>query len=152
MLDNTLLASTYRLAAVNFRMSAEVIQSHFENNGEELVKNLKAIPFYYLISHACELLLKSALLKRGVAEKELRKSKIRHNLSLLLHELEKKGVVVSEQTRLIVNILSEQHSAHELRYKAVIDNGYPIYTTHIPQTYEMLDELMMKTRVSDDHH
>ncbi|MCC6140613.1 MAG: hypothetical protein IT389_08360 [Nitrospira sp.] len=58
-------ASVYRLTAVNFRLSAEVLAPNLELRDDGSPAKLTAIPFYFLASHAIELFLKSALLKRG---------------------------------------------------------------------------------------
>jgi hypothetical protein len=71
--DGIVLASTYRLNAVNFRASAEVA-STLVLDVQGRPTSLLALPFYFLISHAAELLLKAALLKRGVSEAELKES------------------------------------------------------------------------------
>ena len=44
---------------------------------------LTALPFYFLVSHVAERLLKSARLKRGFSEQELREFGYRHNLDKL---------------------------------------------------------------------
>jgi hypothetical protein len=77
-MDNIVLASTYRLTATHFRMSADILPHDFEKRGEALPKNIRAIPFYYLISHAIELLLKCALLKRGRSADDLKKYPVTH--------------------------------------------------------------------------
>lgn len=85
--DNTPLASAFRMQATIFRMSAEVLYKDFEAKGERLPNNFRAIPFYYLATHAAELLLKCALLKRGITVSTLKKSNIRHDLIALLDQL-----------------------------------------------------------------
>jgi len=60
--------------------------------------SITAVPFYFLTSHATDLFLKAALLKRGIEEESLRKFDYRHNLTSLLIELQATGVSISEKT------------------------------------------------------
>jgi hypothetical protein len=98
MTDNIYLASIYRLTAVNFWESAKILCSTFELRDDGTPAKVTAIPFYFLISHATELLLKSALLKRGFKERDLKKYDYRHNLDMLLKELQTQGVSVTPET------------------------------------------------------
>lgn len=86
---------------------------------------MTAIPFYFLVSHAAELLLKAALLKRGFSEDALRKRENRHSLSSLLNELQNRRVSVTPGTVRLIDAL------------------------HLPPlvaVLEMLDELLLLTR------
>jgi hypothetical protein len=145
---NVELASIYRLTATSFRLSAELLEKGFGEKAEQMPYNYRSMPFYFLISHACELLLKSALLKRGFAEEQLRQYDLRHNLLSLLECLESKGVKISQSSTAIVRGLSRQHSDHELRYTALLDNGEATYTPEPRDIFGMLDELMLATRLS----
>ena len=69
MSDNIYLASIYRVTAVNFWESAKTLSASIECRDDGTPAKITAIPFYFLISHAAELLLKSALLKRGFEER-----------------------------------------------------------------------------------
>ena len=109
---------------------------------------LTALPFYFLVSHAAELLLKSALLKRGFSEQELREFGYRHNLDKLLTALMEKGVTVTPGTTSLVRQLSEQHQTHALRYSALVDDGKPTYLPPPGLLLEMLEELLLLTRIS----
>lgn len=145
--NNIELASIYRLTATSFRLSAELLQTSFSEKAEEMPQNYRATPFYYLVSHACELLLKSALLKRGVTPGRLRKSDVRHNLRSLQESLELQGVTISPSSAAIISGLSRQHKDHELRYTALLDDGKPTYTPEPGDVYKMLDELLIATRL-----
>ncbi len=137
-------ASTYRLAAVNFRLSAENLLPTIELRSTGTPASLTAIPFYFLISHTVELFLKSALLKRGYVPSDLRKFDCRHNLIALLELVEKKGLSVRPESREIIVGLSEQHRHHLLRYHLLINPFMPD-----PQRiWPMLDELLLLTRIS----
>lgn len=146
--DGIVLASAYRLNAVNFRASAEVVASTLALDVQGRPTSLLALPFYFLISHAAELLLKAALLKRGVSEAELKEFDLRHSLSGLLSELQKLGPSVSSDTEVLVNGLHGQHLTHALRYAVLADSREKTYLPPIPAVYEMLDELLMLTRIS----
>jgi hypothetical protein len=144
---NVELASIYRLTATSFRLSAELLEKSFEEKFEGMPQNYRSTPFYYLVSHACELLLKSALLKRGFTPDRLRRNDIRHNLQSLLEHLELQGVDISPSSSVIVRGLSRQHKDHELRYTALLDNGKPTYTPEPADIYSTLDELLLATRL-----
>jgi len=145
--DNIELASIYRLTAASFRLSAALLERSFGEKAEEMPHNYRSTPFYYLISHASELLLKAALLKRGVTPQQLRKADLRHSLQALLEQLESQGVTISSSSKAIVRCLSGQHKDHDLRYTALLDDGKPTYTPEPIDVYNMLDELLMATRL-----
>lgn len=148
MTDNITLASIYRLTAVNFWESAKKLDTTMEKRKNGSPAKITAIPFYFLISHSVELFLKSALLKRGFTENDLKKYDYRHNLNLLLEALQKKGVTVTPTTVNMINGLHSQHKNHTLRYTALLDVGQ---TTYLPPTsliYQMLEELLLLTRLS----
>ena len=92
---NTATVSRYRLLGVAFQGSARNLCECIEVDIHDRPTKLTAIPMYYLASHSAELFLKAALLKRGVAEDELRKFDYRHNLSSLLDRLIQLGVPMS---------------------------------------------------------
>ena len=103
---------------------------------------------YFLISHAAELLLKSALLKRGFNAGDLKKYDYRHNLDALLGELQKLGVSVTPDTVGFINGLHSQHQSHALRYTVLVDDGQKTYMPPPSLVFSMLDELLLLTRVS----
>ena len=148
MNDNTYLASIYRIQAANFWESAKTLSATLELNSDGTPAKITAIPFYFLISHASELLLKSALLKRGFDTANLKKYDYRHNLNALLAELQKFGVSVTPDTVGLINGLHSQHQSHALRYTALADDGQKTYMPPPPLVFSMLDELLLLTRIS----
>lgn len=148
MQDGTYLASIYRLEAVNYWESAKTLSASFETKLEEAPGNISAIPFYHLISHAAELLLKSALLKRGFTESDLKKFTHRHSLKNLMEELQTKGVDVTPNTIQVIIGLDKQHQKHALRYTALVDDGEKTYMPPPKLVFEVLGELLMLTRIS----
>jgi len=146
--DSIYLASIYRLTGVNFWESAKTLSTTFETNCNGVPTSLKAIPFYLLISHAVELFLKSALLKRGFQESDLKKYNYGHNLDALLAELQKKGVSVTDVTVAVINGLHNQHQKHALRYTALVDDGEKTYMPPPPLVFAVLEELLLLTRLS----
>jgi hypothetical protein len=76
--DPVVLASVYRMTGCNFQMSARNLLS-FIAKEDGSPTNATALPFYYLASHAAELFLKAALLKRGFPEAQLRQHGYRHS-------------------------------------------------------------------------
>ena len=147
-MDNVYVASIYRMTAVSFWECARQLSQHIEVGKDGRPKNITALPFYYLTSHAAELLLKSALLKRGFSEQDLKKFDYRHNLKNLLNELISKGIVVTPETVFLLNGLDEQHKDHSLRYSALMANGKKTFLPPIDIMFNMLDELLMLTRIS----
>ena len=137
-------ASVYRMTAVNFRLSAEKLLPTIELRNDGTPAKLTATPFYFLISHAVELFLKSALLKRGYVPSDLRRFDNRHNLMALLELIEKKGLPLGTESRELVVGLSDQHRHHLLRYHFMINPFMP----EPSKLWPMLDELLMLTRIS----
>ncbi len=148
MVDNIYLASIYCLTAMNFWESAKILSSMIELKNDGTPVKITAIPFYFLISHAVELLLKSALLKRGFQEEKLRKYDYRHNLDALLRELQAQGVSVTPESISLINGLHSQHQNHALRYTAFVDDGQKTYMPPPSLVFPMLDELLLLTRTS----
>ena len=146
-MDNVVLASTYRLTATNFRMSAEILLQDFQRRDEPLTGNIRAIPFYYLVSHAAELLLKCALLKRGLPIEDLKKYPMRHSLIALLEKLRQFGPL-SDKTISVISALSRQHEKHDLRYTALLDDGVITFTPEPSVLFDVLDDLLLAGGVS----
>lgn len=147
MTDNIALASVYRLTAVNFWESAKKLDTTLEKRDDGSPAKLWAIPFYFLISHAAELFLKSALLKRGFTESDLKKYDYRHNLNSLLEALQNEGVMVSPRTVQIINGLDALHKNHALRYDVLLIDGKK-YWPPTSLMHPILEELLSLTRIS----
>jgi hypothetical protein len=146
--DPIYLASIYRLTAVNFWESAKILSASFATKSDGTPAKLTAIPFYFLVSHAAELLLKAALLKRGFPEGDLKKFDYRHNLDALVEELQKRGVSITSDTLQVIGHLHSQHQTHALRYTALVDDGQKTYMPPTPIVFSMLEELLLLTRIS----
>lgn len=147
MQDNITLASIYRLTAVNFWESAKKLDMTLEKRNDGSPTKVTAIPFYFLISHAVELFLKSALLKRGFTENDIKKYDYRHDLDSLLVALQKKDVNLSPETVTMINGLNVLHKTHALRYDALLKSGKKFWPpTHL--LLQMQDELLSLTRIS----
>jgi hypothetical protein len=148
MTDSIYLASTYRMKAVIFWESAKTLDEKMEKKKDGSPAKALCIPYYFLVSHAIELFLKSALLKRGWNENDLKAFDYRHNLNKLLEEILKIGLIVSPESKSLVNNLSEQHSTHSLRYNALIDDGKKTFIPPPRLVDPVLEELLMLTRIS----
>jgi hypothetical protein len=148
--DPIYLTTIYRLTAVNFWESAKIVAASLETKSEDTPAKVTAIPFYFLVSHAAELLLKSALLKRGFPEADLKKFDYRHNLDLLLERLREKGVSVTPDTVHLIKGLHSQHQNHALRYTALVDDGQKTYMPPPAVVFPMLEELLLLTRISTE--
>jgi hypothetical protein len=98
MSDSYEMSNYYRLTATVFWESAKVLNADFVAKGKPLSGNIFSVPFYHLVSHAAELLLKCAILKRNGSVKSLKKLPVRHSLSLLLKELQKSNIPITEKT------------------------------------------------------
>lgn len=148
MTDDVAMAAWYRMTAVVFTENAKILNRAFEDKGESTIANPMAIPFYYLVSHAAELFLKCALLKRGFSSNDLKSSTLRHSLENLLGELLKTGVPISEPCSQLLLRLNHQHEKHALRYTVFVDDGEPTFTPKPDDLFSMLDELMMAGRIA----
>ena len=147
-MDNIYVASIYRITGVNFWESAKQLRLNIEVDTRGRPTQITALPFYYLTSQAAELFLKSALLKCGSTEQDLKKFDYRPNLKNLLDELITKGIMVTAETVQLVNGLDDQHKDHSLRYCALMDNGKKIFLPPIDSMSKMLKELLMLTRIA----
>lgn len=148
MTDNNYIASTYRLTGTIFWENAKRLGATMEKTADGTPTRITELPFYFLASHAMELLLKSALLKRGWTEHDLKKYDYRHNLGGLLREMQKIGILVTPETIGIINGLHSQHLNHALRYSALIDDGEKTYMPPPALIQSTLEELLLLTRVS----
>jgi hypothetical protein len=146
--DPACLAIIYRGMAIVFWNSAKVVGASLEINSDGTPARVTAIPFYFLVTHAAELLLKSALLKRGFQDGDLKRFDRRHNLAALLEELQEKGVSVNPGTVRSIHGLHSQHKNHALRCSALLDDGQKTYMPPLPLMFSMLEELLLLTRIS----
>jgi hypothetical protein len=141
------MASVYRLEATNYVLSARVLAGSFEGGLDRSPAHATAVPYYYLVSHAAELFLKSALLKRGLSEEQLRAPAHRHSLASLLELLQAKGVSVSPSAIDMIQGLHPQHQRHVLRYSALVE-GEKVFLPFPSAVFSVLDELLLLTRIS----
>lgn len=134
---------SYVLNGTAFQNCAEAVIQTLEIDERGIPKKMVASPVYFLLSHAAELFLKAALLKQGKTESLLKNFNYRHNLTALMGELDSVNLSISDETKTIIERLSEQHSKHVLRYNPYTRNDIPIFWTSIPETLKALDELML---------
>lgn len=142
------LAVAYYLNGVNFKISARTLADDIEVRDDGRPSKITAIPLYFLASHAAELFLKAALLKRGFPEATLKKFDYRHNLSGLLAEIQEKGLPVTDDTADVVQGLSKAHEKHQLRYTVLVDDGSKTYWPPLAMVFSALDELLLLCRIS----
>lgn len=147
-IDDKSVAIAYYMNGVLFQMSAKTLCKEIEVNEKNIPKKYTGVPFYYLCSHAAELFLKAALLKRGFKQADLKKYDYRHNLGALLKELKNKGLVITKNTELAIEALDKQHKKHILRYTVLLDDGEGALFPPLCCCLEMLDELLSLTRIS----
>jgi hypothetical protein len=148
MSDHIAEASYYRMTGIVYWENAKILEAAFRSRGDKMEGSRMAVPFYFLISHAIELLLKCARLKRGTTPEELKKVDLRHNLKSLLSDIEAKGVPIKHETRQIIHLMSEQHKLHKLRYDVFFENSGPVYVPKPEDLYGVLDEVLMAGRIS----
>ena len=146
--DSLYLASIYRIHAAIFVESAKLLAERLEVDPVGTPTTLAAIPVYLLSSHAAELFLKAALLKRGFGDRDLREFNYRHNLGALLDAVQQAGVCVTAETEEMVRGFSTQHEDHSLRYTALVDDRRPTYMPPVVMVFAMLEELLLLTRIS----
>lgn len=139
-------ASHYRLVAVSFWESAKILYENRTYTDGCQTSMINMPPFYYLVSHASELFLKSALLKRGVTESDLRKQNVRHNLVKLATILAEKGLHLSENTIELIKVLHPIHEKHYLRYLFLKPN-HEIFRISTADINAALEELLMATKL-----
>jgi hypothetical protein len=137
--DPASLAVAYYLNGKSFCTAAKKLMAGLDLDETGHPKTLEARPLYFLASHAAELFLKAALLKRGFDESVLRK-RHRHNLAALLGELGGMAVTVTTNTIEILHGLSEQHRSNQLRYKSFVP-GNKTYWPSLARVFAALDEL-----------
>jgi hypothetical protein len=148
MEDNIPVAVACYLNGSIFRKSAQQLMEGLELDGSGRPATLAAVPVYFLASHAAELFLKAALLKRHFVEADLKKPAYRHSLIALLREIRNKNVPVTEDTAAVIQALSEQHRTHQLRYTVLVGNGTKTYWPPPSLIFAALDELLLMTRIS----
>lgn len=71
---------------------------------------------YFLLTHAFELFFKAYLAARGVAKKETREPKLRHNLPALLSLCEQMKLPAVADLREYISSLHEMNQDHDFRY------------------------------------
>lgn len=127
-------------------MSAQILFEHSQTENGCFIPLIKTLPFYYLVSHACELLLKCALLKRDIPFSKLKDKNTRHSLLKLLTELENMDISISDSSKEIIKKLNAQHETHALRYDGLVmkENAQKLlYTSNPLAIFEMLDEVLL---------
>jgi hypothetical protein len=135
MTDDYLTGATYLIQAGAFRSCINTLFEEMDKTPEGMPANLACLPAYYLASHAMELLLKAALLKRGTSLKQLKGPDVRHNLKKLA-DLLSVHVIITDTTLRLIGALTQQHKQHFLRY------GGPATLPHPQWLLEGLDELL----------
>jgi hypothetical protein len=125
----------YRLHAYAFLECAEFAILGIRQNGGSEPNMMQNAPLAHLIAHSVEMFLKLSLYKTGSNEKDLKAFQLRHNLNNLKDECEKRGVVFSEDVKLMIDSLSPIHEHHKLRYTAFVED--PIWLPYNPS--EMIE-------------
>ncbi|BDW87754.1 MULTISPECIES: hypothetical protein [Thalassospira] len=76
------------------------------------------VPYYFLMGHSIELLLKSFLMLHGCSEAGIKK--FRHNLDDLFHDAMKLGlselVSVKSVDKHVIELMNGEYSTHRFRY------------------------------------
>lgn len=149
MRDQISAAVAFYTNGQNFRNSAQILENALEADHTGAPKSpLLAIPYYVLISHAAELFLKAALVKRGHTESQLSKFQYGHDLLALLNELQAKGVSVSRESAAVISGLHQQHKEHTLRYMKFMGSSAKVYFPPFQAVNSTLEELFGYTRLS----
>lgn len=141
-------AAYYRMTAITYWECAKLLERGFADKGQKISGNRMAVPYYLLVSHCMELLLKCALMKRGLEPAKLKRFELRHDLNELLSELLGLGVPVTESTQHLVFVMSEQHKKHIFRYSVFFEGEDAVYVPEPDQIYAVLEELLMTGRIN----
>ena len=112
---------SYRLHAWHYLLCAEYSIKGYKDQHQTEPNMMLNVPLLFLISHAVEMLLKSALYKSGSSDSDWKSIDLRHNLSALMANCEAVGVVFNNELKVMINALSPLHSSHALRYTAFGD-------------------------------
>lgn len=142
MIQDATLAIAYYTLGAGFQESARILSGNLKLDADERPASLDGIPFYFLASHAAELYLKAALLKRGIESSEIKQFDYRHNLAALLQKLRDIGVPVSSETCNLLQALSEQHRSHLLRYD-VLHGMHKVSWPPVARVFSTLEELLL---------
>ena len=121
----------YRWHALSFLKCAEYSIAGYRQAHNSDPSPQQSVPIVYLICHAIEMLLKLALYKTGSNDRDLRTSRVRHNLSELKEKCEIAGVQFSPDVAEMIEALSTLHADHSLRY-AAFENG-PYWLPYNPE-------------------
>jgi len=97
-------------------------------------------PTNFMRSHAIELLLKAVLLTNGWSVKDCR-NKIRHKLCEAMNQAENVGLVLSEQTKLVIRTLSPRHEDYTFRYRPQNSYSFPNQTVVTEAVAELFDRV-----------
>lgn len=107
------LAEDYLQGAGNFAWTAvRVCSSVLPNTSERIFR--AEDPLNFLVGHAAELLLKSALASKGFLEKDFRK--FNHDLNELITLCEGKGIVLDEDFLMWTKNIADNFKMHDFRY------------------------------------
>lgn len=119
----------YARYADEYFYSAKMVDGTLgEQVGYEVISPM---PAYFLAAHSIEMLLKSYLLYCGVAQKELKSFKLRHNLTALFKEAIKhklcNGWVRAPNDVKLVLLLKKLNQNMAMRYMQRGDKEFPIW-------------------------
>lgn len=135
------IVSAYYINGEFFSNSVKTLGDHMELDAEGRPTKLAAVPMYFLASHAAELFLKAALIRRGATEADVRK--VGHKLGVLLRRLEDSNVVIGANTVSVVTGLAPHHQSHKLRYDILVDFAIGTYWPALDAVIDALRELRM---------
>ena len=85
---------------------------------------LAAAPLNFMLGHAAELLLKSALAFKGYDEKKLADSDFRHNLTALKEACQREEIFLLERFVFWIDIIAKNHKDFDFRYPRSF-GGFP---------------------------
>lgn len=127
--------------AENFIFSAEILSKYYKDRDMKICDSIsRSIPFYHLIAHATELLLKEYLIFRGCDQQDLLRYECRHNLCVLLEMCKEKGISFTPTFEKYVFQMSDSHKNHTYRYQEPANQDGSVFLS-APDSDSLLFEI-----------
>ena len=103
--------------ANNFIKAAKILNDYYEDRDIRIDSSAaRSTPFYHLLSHAIELILKEYLILKHIDKETLKRFSLRHDLFGLLEECHANNIEFISNFENQIMSLSETHKTHVYRY------------------------------------
>jgi hypothetical protein len=131
--DDKDMAVIFKTDAGQYMIAAEQLRTDDDHIG-------LVAPTNFMRSHAIELLLKAVLLANGWSVQDCI-GKIGHKLLKAMNEAENVGLVLSEQTKIVIKTLSPLHEDYTFRYRPKNYYSFPNQTVATEALAELFDRV-----------